>query len=80
MTKSLANKILLKEHLYTFSVAKSTPIQNHLDEFNSIIIELESLDVKIEDEDKAILSVVSLPLPMSTSRKSCYITPMMLYL
>ena len=61
MTKSLFNKIRLKERLYTFSMAEGIPIQNHLDEFNSILIDLESMDVKIEDEDKAILLVVSLP-------------------
>jgi len=60
MTKSLANKIHLKERLYTFRMAKGTPIQKHLNEFNSILVDLESLDVKIEDEDKAILLVVSL--------------------
>ena len=41
-------------------MAKGTSIQNHLDEFNSIITDLESLDVKTKDEDKAILLVVSL--------------------
>ena len=39
MTKKLANKIHLKECLYRFSVAKDTPIQNRLDEFNFIIID-----------------------------------------
>lgn len=29
MTKSLANKIHLKERLYTFSMAEGTPIQHH---------------------------------------------------
>ena len=61
MTKSLTNKIRLKERLYTFRMAERTPVQKHLNEFNSILIDLESLDVKIEDEDKAILLVVSLP-------------------
>jgi len=51
MNKGLANKICLKEQLYTFSMAEGTSIQNHLDEFNPIIIDLESLYVKIEDED-----------------------------
>ena len=31
-----------------------------MNEFNSILVDLESLNVKIEDEDKAILLVVSL--------------------
>ena len=61
MTKSLGNKIRLKERLYTFRMAEGTPVQKHLNEFNSILFDLESLDVKFEDEDKAILLVVSLP-------------------
>jgi hypothetical protein len=35
-------------------------MQSHLNEFNSIIVDLESLDAKINDEDKVILLVVSL--------------------
>ena len=58
MTKSLANKIRVKERLYTFRMVESTPVQKHLSELNSILVDLESLDVKIEDEDKAILLVV----------------------
>lgn len=46
-------------------MAEGTSIQSHLDKFNSIIIDLEILDVKIDEEDKAILLVVSL----STSYK-----------
>jgi len=61
MTKSLANKIYQKERLYMFSMGGGTPIQNHLDDFNSIVIDLESVEVETEDEDKAILLVVSLP-------------------
>ena len=61
MTKSLANKIRLKERLYTFKMAEGTPVQKLLIDFNSIIVDLESIDVKIEDKDKAILLVVFLP-------------------
>ena len=60
MTKSPINKISLKEHLYMFSMAEDTPIQNNLHDFNFDIIDLESLDVTLEDEDKAILFVVLL--------------------
>jgi len=42
-------------------MSEGTPIQSHLDEFISIIIDLENLDVKIDDEDKAALLIVSLP-------------------
>jgi len=61
MTKSLANKIHLEERLYTLPMMEGTSIQNHLHKFHSIIIDLESLVVKIKDEDKVILLVVSLP-------------------
>ena len=42
-------------------MAEGTPIQNHPDGFNSILIVLESMDVRIKDRDKVILLVVSLP-------------------
>ena len=61
MTKSQPNKIRLKELLCTFSMTQGSPIQNHLDEYNSIIIDLGSLDVKLKDKDKATLLFVSLP-------------------
>jgi hypothetical protein len=61
MTKNLANKLRLKERLYTIRMVEGTPIQSHLDEFNSIILDLENIDIKIDDEDKAVLLIVSLP-------------------
>ena len=44
-----------------------------MNEFNYTLVDLESLDVKIEDEDKAILLVVSLP------RSYKYFKEIMLY-
>jgi len=79
MTKSLANKIRLKERLYTFRMVEGTPFQKYLNEFNSILVDLESLDVKIEDEDKAILLVVSLPPLIDIVRRLCYIVILILY-
>ncbi|GJW45086.1 hypothetical protein Tco_0073885 [Tanacetum coccineum] len=61
MTKSLANKLRLKDHLYTLCMKPRTPVQDHLDEFYTILIDLENLDVDIDDEDKAVLVVISLP-------------------
>ncbi|KAL6493219.1 hypothetical protein OROGR_032978 [Orobanche gracilis] len=61
MAKSLANKFRLMERLYTIRIVEGTPIKSHLDEFNSIIMDLENLGIKIEDEDKAVLLLVSLP-------------------
>ena len=38
-------------------MSKGTLVQNQLDDFNSVIIDLKSLDVKFEDDDKAILLI-----------------------
>ena len=40
---------------------EGTPLKEHLDELNSILMELRDIDVKIEDEDLAIISLASLP-------------------
>jgi hypothetical protein len=61
MTKSLANKLRLKEHLYTIRMSEGTSMQSHLNKLNSIIMYLESLVVKIDNEYKTILLIVSLP-------------------
>nr|GEX99708.1 retrotransposon protein, putative, Ty1-copia subclass [Tanacetum cinerariifolium] len=61
MTKNLANKLRLKDRLYTSRMKPGISVQDHLDEFNTILIDLENLDVDIDDEDKAVLLVISLP-------------------
>ncbi|KAL6345703.1 hypothetical protein AAG906_017443 [Vitis piasezkii] len=60
-TRALPNHIYLKEHLYGFKIEESKPIDDALDEFNKLVLDLESLDFKVEDEDKAIILLNSLP-------------------
>nr|GEY14218.1 retrovirus-related Pol polyprotein from transposon TNT 1-94 [Tanacetum cinerariifolium] len=60
MTKSLANKLRLKDRLYTFRMKLGTSVQDHLYEFITILIDLENLDVDIDDENRAVLLVISL--------------------
>ena len=82
MTKSLANKLRLKERLFTLNMSEGTPIQTHLNEYNSILLDLENLAVTIDDEDKAVIIITSLPLsfkhfkeiiplPPSNHKKKC---------
>jgi len=61
MTQSLVNKLRLKEKFYTLKMVEGTLLKSHLDEFNSILVDLENLEVNIDEEDKAILLVCSLP-------------------
>ena len=60
-TRALPNRIYMKEHLYDFKIEESTPIDDALDEFNKLVLDLESLDIKVEDEDKALILLNSLP-------------------
>lgn len=60
MTKSLANRLHKKIKLYTFKMTPGMSIEEHLDHFNKIILDLENIDITISDEDKAILLLTSL--------------------
>ncbi|GKD43945.1 retrovirus-related pol polyprotein from transposon TNT 1-94 [Tanacetum coccineum] len=61
MTKSLANKLYLKNKLYTFYMPAGRNISEHIDEFNKIVLDLANMEVKFEDEDLALLLLTSLP-------------------
>ena len=55
MKKSLMNQLILKQHLFLLRMHEATPIKSHIAEITSIINELDKIDVKIEDEEPAIL-------------------------
>ncbi|KAJ4730101.1 Retrovirus-related Pol polyprotein from transposon TNT 1-94 [Melia azedarach] len=62
MTKSLTNKLLLKQRLFSLRMQEGIPLRDHLDQLNTILLELRNIDVKVEDEDAALILLVSLPL------------------
>ncbi|GJU15741.1 retrotransposon protein, putative, ty1-copia subclass [Tanacetum coccineum] len=59
--KVMANKLYLKKNLYTFYMPARRKISKHIDEFNKIVLDLENIEVKFEDEDLALLLLTSLP-------------------
>ncbi|KAJ0511953.1 putative RNA-directed DNA polymerase [Helianthus annuus] len=59
MTKSLANWLYLKK--YTFNLASGKSLEDHTDEFNKPIIDLENIEVGIDDADQVIIFLTSLP-------------------
>ncbi|GKA77551.1 hypothetical protein Tco_0784012 [Tanacetum coccineum] len=61
MIKSLTNKLLLKQHLFSLRMKEGSSLKEHLDALNSILMDLKNVEVKIEDEDAALVLFVSLP-------------------
>jgi len=61
MTKSLSNKLYLKKQLYKLRMKKGTTVLKYLNFLNKVISELLAIDVKIDEEDKALILLSSLP-------------------
>ena len=51
MEKSVTNRLLLKCRLYDLRLHKGKPMKPHLDEFYSIVMNLQNIDSKVDDED-----------------------------
>src|SRR5438270_10931187 len=47
-------------------MVEGTPLKQHLDVFNSIIMDLENIDIKVESEDQALIVLSSLPASYET--------------
>ena len=60
-SKSLTNKLYLKQKLYGLKMADGSDLSQHINVFNQIISDLKRIDVKFEDEDKALMLLNSLP-------------------
>ena len=61
MSKTLTTKLYLKKHLHALHMGEGTNFLSHLNVLNGLITQLANLRVKIEDEDKAIVLLKSLP-------------------
>ena len=61
MVKSFSNGIYLKQKLFGFKMHEGKLIDENIDEYIKLILDLESLGVKIEDEDQAMILLNSLP-------------------
>ena len=61
MKKSLPSKMHLKQHLYSHRMVKGTSLEDHLTVFKDIVSDLESMELKVEDEDLALILLCSLP-------------------
>ena len=61
MKKSLANRLYIKKRMFTLKMHEGSSLDEHLDEFNKVCDTLETIDAALEDEDKALLLISSLP-------------------
>ncbi|KAH9647611.1 hypothetical protein KPL70_025255 [Citrus sinensis] len=61
MKKSLANRLYIKKRMFTLKMLEGSSLDKHLDEFNKVCDTLETIDAALEDEDKALLLISSLP-------------------
>jgi hypothetical protein len=60
MTKSLTNRIFLKRQLHSLRMKEGTKINDHLNTFNTLLVQLISMRVKFESQDKVITLLCSL--------------------
>ena len=70
MAKSVTNRLLLKSRLYDLRLQEGKPMKPHFDEFYSIILDLQNIDVSLDDEDLVILLSCSLPPSFKHFRES----------
>lgn len=60
MTKSLVNRLYLKQALFSFKMTEDKSLIEQLEMFNKLIIDLENIDVNIDDEDQVVMLLSSL--------------------
>ncbi|PKI33160.1 hypothetical protein CRG98_046448 [Punica granatum] len=58
--KSLTDRLYLKQRLYKLRLSLGTSVGDPVDLFNQIAMDLANVDVKMEDEDQALLLLYSL--------------------
>ncbi|KHN13665.1 Retrovirus-related Pol polyprotein from transposon TNT 1-94, partial [Glycine soja] len=61
MTKSLTNKLYLKKRLHQLKMEEGSSIKEHVSLFTKAVLDLKSVDVRIDEEDQAVMLLCSLP-------------------
>ncbi|KAL8476571.1 hypothetical protein ACS0TY_029029 [Phlomoides rotata] len=60
-TKSVSNKLYVKQRLLYFRMSEDKNLNEQIDTFNRYVDDLEDLDVKLEDDDKTLMLLNDLP-------------------
>ena len=61
LTKTLSNKSYLKTKMYKHKMQEGGNLRNHIREFERIISDLKDVDVKVDDDDQALLLMLLFP-------------------
>ena len=61
LTKSIESRLQLKRRFYLFQTKKGLSIDEHINNYTNLLTTLVNVDVKIEEEDKAVILLNSLP-------------------
>ncbi|MFQ6630875.1 hypothetical protein Gotur_008920, partial [Gossypium turneri] len=72
VTKSLANRLVLKQRLFMFCMNECELFRDHISQFITLLNDLKNVEVHIDDEDQAMLLLCSLP-PLYKSFKETLI-------
>ena len=68
MTKSLTSKLHLKQRLYSHQMTKCTSLEEHLTVFKEIVSDLETMEVRYDEEYLGLILLCSLPSLYTTFR------------
>jgi hypothetical protein len=60
-SKSLVNKLFLRNKLYKLRMRNGDSVAENLNTFNTVVSQLVFVEIKISDEDKCIILLCSLP-------------------
>lgn len=61
LQNTLANRLYIRQMLYSYKIQHDRLLGDQLDEFSKVLDDLENANVKLQDEDKAILLLNVLP-------------------
>jgi len=64
MSKSLTNKLFLKQKLFGLKMAEGADLIQHINTFNQVVSDLQRIDVKFEEEDQPLMLLCSLPISL----------------
>jgi len=61
LTKSIESCLQLKRRLYRFQMKRELSINEHMNNYTKLLRDLINVDVKIDEEDKMVILLNSLP-------------------